>query len=322
MRVEQDRLAALRSPGETAAIERLVSTSSELYAEMTEALHRGRDRLLEHNSCRMHVAELLRQRALDADAASTLDTYMERVFDCFGVDSEPHSENCQVVRPTETMVNRFPGLADDGMTVTYDRDTALSFEDAHFLTWEHPMVRAAMDMVIANEQGNTALTAISYRGARPGSILLECLFVLEAAAVEKLQSQRYLPPTTIRVVLDENGNDHSAKLAHEAINKAGARVDTNTAMQVVRARQQVLKVLLEDCERNAQQQAPAIFDQAHAQAEEILMREVNRLKALQQVNPNVRDAEIAFFEQQLNALNRLIDSTRLRLDALRVIVTM
>jgi ATP-dependent helicase HepA len=152
--------------------------------------------------------------------------------------------------------------------------------------------------------------------------LLECLFVLEAAAVESLQSQRYLPPTTLRVVMDEHGHDHSDKLAHDAINKVAADVDTNTAAQVVRAKQKELKALLHKCEQHAQQQAPAIFRSAHVQAEEILMREINRLKALQQVNPNVRDTEIAFFEQQLQALTQLIDGTRLRLDALRVVVTL
>ncbi|NNL06979.1 MAG: RNA polymerase-associated protein RapA [Gammaproteobacteria bacterium] len=322
VKVEDDLLAALHRPADTALIDSLIQTSRDMYADMTEALHRGRDRLLEYNSCRMHIAESLRQRSLDADASSTLDSYMERVFDCFGVDSEAHSENCLVIRPTDHMVNRFPGLADDGMTITYDRDTALSFEDAHYLSWEHSMVRDAMDMVVTNELGNTALTAIKYRGVQPGSVLLECLYVLEAAAVEALQSQRYLPPTTIRVVLDERGHDHSEKLAHEAINRVGADVDANTAVQVMRAKQKVLKTLLEHCEQHAQQQAPSIFKQAHAQSEEILMREINRLKALQQVNPNVRDAEIAFFEQQLQALTQLIDATRLRLDALRIIVTM
>ena len=87
-------------------------------------------------------------------------------------------------------------------------------------------------------------------------------------------------------------------------------------------KRQVLKVLLDRCEKQAQQQAPAIFNTAHKQAEDILMREFNRLKALQRVNPNVRDTEIEFFQQQLEALNQLIDATRLRLDALRVIVTM
>ncbi|UCB55179.1 MAG: RNA polymerase-associated protein RapA [Thiotrichales bacterium] len=322
MQIEDELLAVLRDPADTAVIDQLVTHSHQLYADMTEELHRGRDRLLEYNSCRMHIAESLKQRALEADAGSTLGHYMERVFDCFGVDNDLHSENCLVIRPTEHMVNRFPGLADDGMTITYDRDTALSFEDAHYLTWEHSMVRDAMDMVVTNETGNTAMTAIRYRGTQPGSVLLECLFVLEVAAVEALQSQRYLPPTTIRVVMDERANDHSQKLTHDAINKAGTEVDSSTAVQVVRAKQKTLKALLDHSEQQAQQQAPAIFNAAHAQAEEILMRETNRLKALQQVNPNVRDAEIEFFEQQLQALTQLIDATRLRLDALRVIVTM
>jgi ATP-dependent helicase HepA len=320
VQVEDALLQALRDPTDTAAIGQLVHDTRSLYAELTEALHRGRDRLLEYNSCRVHVAESLRQRALEADETSTLGAYMERVFDCFGIDNEPHSENCLVIRPTEHMVNRFPGLADDGMTITYDRDTALSFEDAHYLTWEHSMVRAAMDMVVTSESGNTAVTAIRYRAAQPGAMLLECLFVLEAATTQGLQSQRYLPPTTIRVVMDERGKDHGAALNHDAINRAGQRVDTATAIQVVRARQKVLKTLLEQCEQRAQQQAPEIFKQAHAQSEDILMREINRLNALKLINPNVRDAEIEFFEQQLQALTQLIDATRLRLDALRVIV--
>ncbi|MGB5457127.1 MAG: RNA polymerase-associated protein RapA [Gammaproteobacteria bacterium] len=320
--MEEQLLAALRQPDDSRAIEQLVSISHARHTQMTAELHRGRDRLLEYNSCRMHVAEAIRQRALAHDAESTLADYMEHVFDCFGVDSELHSKNCLIIRPTEHMVNRFPGLADEGMTITYDRDTALSFEDAHYLTWEHAMVRDAIDLVVSNELGNTALGAVRYRGAQAGSVLLECLFVLEAAAVEALQSQRYLPPTTIRVVMDEQGREHSDRLLHEAINRAAVAVDINTAIQVVRAKQNDLKALLKRCELHAQQQAPAIFNSARAQAEDILMREINRLKALKQINPNVRDEEIAFFDQQLQALTQLIDATRLRLDALRLIVTM
>ena len=320
--VEDHLLAALRRPKDNAAVEELIQHSRTRYNELSAELHRGRDRLLEYNSCREQVATEIRQRALAHDAESKLADYMERVFDCFGVDSEPHSERCLIIRPTEHMLNRFPGLADEGMTITYDRDTALSFEDAHFLTWEHSMVRSAIDMVTSNELGNTALTAIKYRGARSGSILLECLFVLEAATVESLQSQRYLPPTTIRVVIDEHGYDHSNKLSHEMINGAAVTVDTNTAVKVVRAKLSVLKALVKSCEQRAQQQAPAILDQAHAQSEDVLTAEINRLKALQQFNPNVRDDEISFFEQQLQALTTLIDATRLRLDSLRVVVAM
>jgi ATP-dependent helicase HepA len=63
-----------------------------------------------------------------------------------------------------------------------------------------------------------------------------------------------------------------------------------------------------------------ILKNAHTLEKATLSTEINRLKALRPVNPNVREDEIAFFEQQLAALNTLIDASQLRLDALRVIV--
>jgi ATP-dependent helicase HepA len=263
----QDQLqAVLRRASDSSALEQLISDSRSRYANMTTEPQQGRDRLLEYNSCRSHVAAAIKQRALDHDAKSTLAYDMERVFDCFGVDSDLHSENCLIIRPTEHMINRFPGLADDGMTITYDRDTALSFEDAQYLTWEHAMVRDAIDLVVSSEFGNTALGAVRYRGAQARTVLLECLFVLEAATVEALQSQRYLPPTTIRVVMDQRGLDHDDKLTHDAINQVA--VDVNTAVQVVRAKRNVLTTLLQRCEQHAQQQSGAISKAAHAEAED------------------------------------------------------
>jgi ATP-dependent helicase HepA len=78
--------------------------------------------------------------------------------------------------------------------------------------------------------------------------------------------------------------------------------------------------LIETCENTANQQAPKILADAHTQTKQTLMKEVNRLKALQQVNPNVREEEIKFFEEQLGALTKVLESANLRLDAVRVIV--
>ncbi|OQW40989.1 MAG: hypothetical protein A4S08_02980 [Proteobacteria bacterium SG_bin4] len=48
--------------------------------------------------------------------------------------------------------------------------------------------------------------------------------------------------------------------------------------------------------------------------------EIERLKALRQVNSSVRDEEIQFFEQQLQQLTGALESSNLRLDAIRAIV--
>lgn len=74
-------------------------------------------------------------------------------------------------------------------------------------------------------------------------------------------------------------------------------------------------------EKLAQSEAPAILDEAHRQTKQTLETEINRLKALREVNPNVREDEIRYFENEWHTLDKLLDSTSLRLDAIRVIVS-
>ena len=298
----------------------LVASTKDLHQKLTAELHDGRDRLLEYNSCRKNFADELKQRSEQQDSQNKLPEYMGNVFDCLGIDSEVHSENCLIIRSTDEMVNQLPGLPDDGLTITFDRTTALSFEDAQYLTWEHPLTRTAMDMVTSSEMGNTAMTAISKTHIKSGSILLECIYSLEVPPISSLQSDRYLPPTSIRVMIDEQGNDHQQDLTHEFIRQHRVHVPTKMANKIVRAKDKDLRKLLSLCEEIAQKQTPDILNQAHQQSAEILTREINRLKALRKINPNIRDEEIEFFEQQLAALNEVLDGASLRLDSLRVLI--
>lgn len=301
-------------------LEPLLQATQTSLAELNEALHKGRDRLLEYNSCRPKTANKLKQTALEFDETSDLLDYMEAIFDCFGVHSELHSADCYIVRPSEQMLARIPGLPDDGLTVTFNRDTALAYEDIDFLTWEHPLVNAAMDMVQSSELGNTSVTATKYAGVRAGTVLLECIYILEPASTAALQASRYLPATIIRVVLDEQGRDHNRNLSPEQIQQAQTLVDASTAKKVVRAKKRVLKELLERTEQVATEQVPEIRARSNQETQHTLMTEINRLKALRHVNPNVREDEINYFEDQLAALMQALASASFRLDALRVIV--
>ena len=318
-KVEPQLLDVLKSP-QTTGLAHLIQTTREQHQALNEALHRGRDRLLEYNSCRPHIANALKEAAIQEDHQSQLPAYMEQVCDCFGIDSEPHSAECDILSPGHHMLNVLPGLEEDGMTVTYDRDTALSNEDVRYLSWEHPLVRNAMDLVLSSEAGNTALTAIRYPRVQPGTLLVECLYTLESASNTQLQANRYLPPTTIRVVTDERGGQHGHVLSHQAIRKIQTRVDIDTANRVIKARKAILRKLITNTEKLALEKTPEIRQQAHQQAIDSLNSEINRLKALSQINANVRSEEIHYFEQQLDAINQLLESASLRLNALRVLV--
>ncbi|MEE4464417.1 RNA polymerase-associated protein RapA, partial [Azotobacter chroococcum] len=105
-------------------------------------LHAGRDRLLELNSRGGGEGDALVEAIEEQDDQYALPIYMEELFNAFGIDSEDHSENALILRPSEKMLDAsFPLGSDEAATVTYDRNQALAREDMQFLTWEHPMVQ-------------------------------------------------------------------------------------------------------------------------------------------------------------------------------------
>ncbi len=321
VQIETTLLDALHQVDEGIAdLDALVGTTQNIHQQLNEALHRGRDRLLEFNSCQPAIANALKGRAQQQDEKHKPFDYLSVVFDCYGIDMEDHSEHCYIIRPGDHMqISSFPGLHEDGMTITFDRNTALVFEDAHFITWEHPMTAGAMDLVLSSELGNTAVTAIKHAGLRPGTLLVECLFVLESTS--RASASRYLPPTILRVLLDKSGINRDTAIPHELINKTRISVDTETANQVIRSQINELRDMLENCEQFAMQLTPQILNQARQQGEHTLTNELNRLRALRKVNPNIRMEEIEFFQSQLMALTETLESTAPRLDAVRVIVS-
>ena len=297
-----------------------INKTSRLCQKLNEALQLGRDRLLEANSCRPLIAEQLVGQALAHDCEHDIFHYMERLYDCYGVDSEIRGPDSWVITPGDNMLTPIPGLPDDGMTVTYRREAALANEDLRFLSWEHPFVRHAMDMILSSEFGNTALVAIKYAAVNPGSILLDCHFLMEFADDCKLNSQRYFPNSSVHIVIDENHRDHSAVLNHDVIQKIAQRVDINTAMKVIKARQAEISKMLELAEKAAGLRVPDLTATAKQSSKEVLEREIDRLTALQKINANVRDAEIQFYWEQLNQFEASLENAGLRLDAIRVMV--
>ncbi|MEJ2141583.1 MAG: RNA polymerase-associated protein RapA [Gammaproteobacteria bacterium] len=299
----------------------LISATQKLYNDFNDQLHRGRDRLLEYNSCRPDIANNLQHALLEQDRHTDIKDYLENIFDCFGIESEAHSADNLVIRPGNHMqVHSFPGLLQDGMTITYDRDTALTHEDMHFITWEHPLTAGAMDMVLSNETGNSSFTTIKYKSVNPGTILLECLFVLDTPRSHNLQTQRYLPPTMIRTLLDTTGNDHADSLSHEAIQESHQPVANDVAKNIIRSHTPLLRQMLEESTKHAQAKAPGELEEAHQHTRQTLETEINRLKALKQVNSNIRDEEIDFFQHQWDLLNEILDNANIRLDAIRIAV--
>lgn len=299
----------------------LIDTTRALHDRFNQELQKGRDRLLEYNSCRPKIANKIAEAIHRQDIDPTLQDYLEAVFDNYGIESEIHSKHSFVLHPSpQTDLSAFPGLGEEGATITFDRDTALTNEDMYFLTWEHNMVYSAMDAILNNEQGNTTLCAIKNRNLEAGTLALETIYILESIAEDAMHVNRYLPPTTIRVVVDSKGNELMDVLPHDFVNTHQIGVSREIASKIVKSHKPELKQLADTSESVAQKLAPSILNGARHDAHKLLQQEINRLQSLKQVNPNIRDEEIDFFTSMLSSVNIVLDSTRPRLDAVRVIV--
>lgn len=318
MKTRHQLLEHLQQPG--LPLDEFIEHTRVLHLEMNRVLQQGRDRLLEINSCRPGVAEDLVEQAMQREHDLDLFNYMERIYDCYGVNSEIHGQDSWVITPGDNMLTPMPGLPEDGMTVTYNRNVALANEDMQYLSWEHPFVRDSMDMVLSSEFGNTALIALNYAGLNPGSLLAECHFLMDFSDDYKLNSQRYFPNASVVVVIDESGEDHAMKLNLDSLSGQIQVVDRDTAIKVVKARQTELSNMLARAELLADKQVPDLVAAARDQGRETLGREIDRLQALKKVNPGVRDAEIDFFKDQLDHFEKALTHARLRLDAVRVMV--
>ncbi|MBB3102292.1 RNA polymerase-associated protein RapA [Azomonas macrocytogenes] len=284
-------------------------------------LHKGRDRLLELNSAGGDKGRKLVEAILEQDDRYLLPIYMEKLFDAFGIDSEDHSENALILRPSEKMLDAsFPLGDDEAVTITYDRNQALSREDMQFLTWEHPMVQGGMDLVLAGSMGNTAVALIKNKALKPGTMLLELLFVSEVVAPRALQLDRFLPPMAIRCLLDGNGNDLAAKVAFEKLNDQLESVPRSNANKFVQAQRDVLAKLIAGGEAKVAPRHTERVAEAEQRLTAHLDEELARLTALQAVNPNVRDSEIEALRQQRTEGLAMLEKAALRLEAIRVLV--
>ncbi|MGR9051023.1 MAG: RNA polymerase-associated protein RapA [Gammaproteobacteria bacterium] len=300
----------------------LIAATQTLAQQIETELQNGRDLLLELNSCRHEVADELIRQLQELDGNGDLWPYLEDVFDCYGVDSEYHSADCYILNPSEHLrMAHFPGLLEDGMTVTTNRNVALAREELQFLTWEHPMVKGAMDLVLSSETGNAAVSVVKHKDLKAGRFLLELLFVVECSAPAELQVGRFLPPTPLRVLIDQNKQDVSEHFVHEALTDAGVNFDKLQIVAFLNNQRKHIGAMLEQAETVARSRMERLIEAALKLMLASLTSEIKRLARLKKVNPTLKEEEIEYLKNIALLLHENIKDAQLRLDAVRFLIT-
>ncbi len=219
-------LATLGRDFDSAKLKQLIQRTRKQHATVAKKLQRGHDRLLELNSCKQGMAgETIRQiRASDRDLK--FEEFFLDLLDHFGVQVEDLGTRSYLLRPGTLRTDAFPSLPEAGLSVTFSREKALSREDFGFLTRDHPLVRAVLDLLLGSESGNTAFGIWKTPG--PDAILLEIYVIVECVAPAALHVDRFLPAIPVRIVVDHALADHTGDPA-----LALAKLEKGDAMRIL-----------------------------------------------------------------------------------------
>ncbi|CBJ80922.1 ATPase associated with RNA polymerase and transcriptional activator [Xenorhabdus bovienii str. Jollieti] len=311
----------LAKPNEQAGFTPFIAECREHHEQLRQELEQGRDRLLEMNSNGGEQGQKLAETIAAQDNDTDLVSFALNLFDIIGINQEDRSDNIITLNPSDHMlVPDFPGLPADGCSITFDREKALSREDTQFLSWEHPIIRNGLDLILSGDTGSCAVSILKNKALPVGTLLVELIYVVEAQAPKHLQLTRFLPPTPVRLLMDLKGTNLAPQVEFESFNRQLNAINRHNASKLVSAVQKEVHAILQQSEPLVEQQAREVIEKAKKEADNVLSAELSRLEALKAVNPNIRDDELEAVDSEHKHLLLNLDQANWRLDAIRLVV--
>jgi len=290
---------------------KLIADTKKFRIDLKKKIEQGRDRLLELNSCRPVIASEVINQMARTDTSDELEKFLLPLFDHFGVNPEHLQNRDYLLKRTHLFDSAFP-LREQELHITYSRKQALAREDITLMTWDHPMIDGAIELLLGSEAGNASV-AISDNAK---GTMLQAVFILECIAPPELELSRFLPPTPISVIAHTDPSlDGRASVRPRNIRepRAWELVELESLLRTV------TPVLVEKARELAEKQVESVLSEAKIKLLSVVGEEVKRLVALKKVNDHIRDEEVSAAVQRLQKLDESLTNSKLRFDAVLLI---
>ncbi|MBA2406301.1 MAG: RNA polymerase-associated protein RapA [Bdellovibrionales bacterium] len=322
VREELTKLLELAEQGEFPKKEftKFLKTTQDIHQEIEKKLEEGQDQLIEFNSFNHTRAMNFISELKAQDDSNDLKDFMLNLFNQLGVDAEDMNDPYTFfIKPSDNMyLPHFPGLDNEGMTITFKRENALKREDMTFLSWDHPMVVGIMDYISSKEMGNVTISA--WKTPMKETFLFEGYYLLSCIADKKLQLQKFFPPTPLRVLINSQFADMTQKLPKKFIDENTETIDAEKRAQM----KELPKDFLKECIKKGKEMCIARAKQYKEKFRDDMLKsmngEIERLEALRKVNPTVSETEILMLKFNRDNMLKAMDKAELSLDSLRLIV--
>lgn len=298
----------------------LLSETAIYRRDLAEKFEKGRNKILELNSFHAGTAKKLTDKIIAIDESRDLDNFMLRIFDHYRIRTDEISDRTWRLHFNDLTGSEFPvpALGESKRVVTFERAQACTRGEIDFLSWDHPMVTGAMEMLLGTEKGNSSLAVWNDSGKQ--GILIEAVFALECIAPSGLHIERFLPLLPLRIVVDSAGNDVSEDFTFSLFEEKLENFPGSWLMENSEITEIFLPEMVNATAGIAEAAARQVINLAVAEMESVMGAEIRRLKDLKKINPEIRKDEIEIMENEKHALSLHMRGARFRLDALRVIL--
>lgn len=312
----RDSLTPLLEKFDEKALKALIAESVEEKERVTGRLQRGYDRLLQLNSNRPGRSAETIEAIRGSGSDRTLEEFFLRLVDYFGVTVEEIAERTYVLRAGHLLTDAFPPIPTEGLGMTFDRNRALVREDLQFFSIDHPFVRDVLGLFLGSEQGNATLAV--WKEMEEEQIYLEMIVVIETVADDSLDTERYLPPRPLRIVVNQEKRPRHKETALQNAQlldgtRLGMKIDDLPTAYL-------LPELIDAALRRAEKKTAELAREATERVREDLSAEIGRLSWLARINRDVSTDEILKVTERRNGLVAALAGARPRVVALRVIV--
>jgi ATP-dependent helicase HepA len=302
---------------EESELEVLIAETAEYQKVLKKNLAKGRDSMLEMNSFRPKVADNLIQQIRAEDNDLKLEAYLTKVFRHFDIEMEDLAARTYLLHPASFSASVFPAIPREGVQVTFDRQRALNREDVSFITWDHPMATGAIDRMLSSTIGTASCGLI--RGSGKPGLVLELIFVLETSGKQRIDIDRFLPHTPLRIVVDHTGEEVTDSYSVAMLNKSVVLGKIDSLLDNDVFVETMLPDMISSATEIAEKMGEQEIEKGLERMKRTLDHEINRLTALQKKNKDIRPDEIQAAVEERNTLSTLIKKARVRLDAVQLI---
>lgn len=310
------RIGVKHNPKLDDELKAVIKKTATAHDAAVKRLQKHADVFLETVSCRGPSAEQALSRMISSDDDDSLDIFMNRTLETLGILVETKAPRVVYVKPNPESSYHFDAIPKEGVTFAYHRSVAATREDAVFLTWDHPLVARAIEVLLSTAIGNTAY--VVWEDERAQIVLLEGIYLAtpKYGPYSQLVS-RYMPPTPVRVVLSHEFEDMSSEYTSEVVNKMVRNGRREWIRNNARPLHNIVPGMMRSLNQRAEIRMRELAAKAAFQMEAVLNSDIARLKRL--TDTKARRAEIKLIEDQIAATKPLFEAPILVSDQLRLI---